>query len=48
MPLEVVAIDDSKLSLERSTNGEMIVCSPKADSPRESTAEETDGREDVD
>ena len=49
MPLEVVAIDDSTLSLERGTTGEMIVYSPKADSPRElSTVEETDGRDDVD
>ena len=26
----------------------MIACSPKAASPRESTVEETDGRDDVD
>ena len=26
----------------------MIACSPKATSPRESTVEETDGRDDVD
>ena len=41
----MVAIDDSTLSLERSTNGEMIACSPKAVSPR---VEETNGRDDVD
>jgi hypothetical protein len=48
IPLGVVAIDDSTLSLERSTNGEMIACSPKAVSPCESTVEETNGRDDVD
>ena len=48
IPLAVVAIDDSTLSLERSTNGEMIACSPKAVSSRESTVEETNGRDDVD
>ena len=48
MPLGVVALDDSTSSLERSTNGEMIVCSPKAVSPQESTVEEKDGRDDVD
>ena len=45
IPLAVVAIDDSTLSLERSTNGEMIACSPKAVSSREST---TNGRDDID
>ena len=44
----MVAIDDSTSSLERSTNGEMIACSPRAVSPRESTVEETNGRDDVD
>ena len=48
MPLGVIPIGDSTSSLERSTNGEMIVCSPKAVSPRESTVEETDGRDNVD
>ena len=48
IPLAVVAIDDSTLDLERSTNGEMIACSPKAVSSRESTVEETDGRDDID
>ena len=47
-PLRVVAIDDSTLSLERSTNGEMLACSPKAVSPRESTIEETNARDDID
>jgi hypothetical protein len=36
------------LSLERNTNRETISCSPKAVSPRESTVEETNGRDDVD
>ena len=44
----MVAIDDSTLNLERSTNGEMIACSPEAVSPRESTIEEANGRHDVD
>jgi hypothetical protein len=48
IPLVVVAIDDSTLSLERSTNGDRIACSPKAVLPRESTVEETNGRDDVD
>ena len=48
IPLEVVASDDSILSLERSTNGEMIACSPKTVSPRESNIEDTNGRDDVD
>ena len=48
IPLGVVAVDDSTLSLERSTNVEVIVCSPKAVSPRESTVEETNGRDNVD
>ena len=48
IPLEVVALDDSTLSLERSTNGEMIACLPETVSPRESTVEETNGRDDVD
>ena len=48
MPLGVVALDDSTSSLGRSTNGEMIVCSPKAVSPQKSTVEEKDGRDDVD
>ena len=48
IPLEVVAIDDSTLSLERSTNGEMKACSPKAVSPGESAVGETNGRDDVD
>ena len=47
-PLEVVAIDDSALSLDRGTNREMIACSPKAVSPQESTVEVTNRREDVD
>ena len=33
-------MDDSTLSLERNTNEEMIACSPKAVSPRESTVGE--------
>ena len=41
-------MDGSTLNLERSTNGEMIACSPDAVSPRGSTAEETNGRDDVD
>ena len=48
IPLAVIAIDDSTLGLERSTNGEMIAYSPKAVSSRESTVEETNGRDDVD
>ena len=44
----MVAIDGSALSLERSTNGEMIACSPKAVSPQASTAEVANGRDDVD
>ena len=48
IPLGVVAIDDSTLSLERSTKEEMVACSPKAVSPRESTDEETNRRDDVD
>jgi hypothetical protein len=49
MPLGVVAVDDSTLCLESSTNGQMIGCSPEAVSPRESTVEETsDRRDDVD
>ena len=47
MPLGVVAMDDSTLSLARSTNGEIIACSPKTVSPRESTVEETNGRDNV-
>ena len=48
IPLGVVAIDDSTISLERSTNEEMIARPPDAVSPRESTVEETNGRDDVD
>ena len=44
----MVAIYDSTLSLERSTNREMIACSREAVSPRESTVEESNGRDDVD
>ena len=44
----MVVIDDSTLSLERSTNGEKIACSPKAVSLRKYTVEETNGRDDVD
>ena len=33
MPLGVVAIDGSTLSLERSTNGEMIARSPHHENP---------------
>ena len=48
IPLEVAAIDDSTLSLERNRNGEMIAYSPKAVSPREPTVPETNGIDDVD
>ena len=48
IPLEVAAIDDSTLSLERSRNGEMIAYSPKAVSPREPTVPKTNGIDDVD
>ena len=44
----MVATDDSALSLNRSTNGQMMACSPKAVSPQESTVEVTNGRDDVD
>jgi hypothetical protein len=48
IPLGVLAIDDSILSLERSTKGEMIACLPKAVLPRESAVEGTNGRDDID
>ena len=47
IPFGVLAIDDSALSLHRRTNREMIACSPKAVSQRESTVEVTNGRDDV-
>ena len=48
IPFGVLAMDDSALSLQRRTNREMIACSPKAVSQRESTVEVTNGRDEVD
>ena len=48
IPIGVVTIDDdSTCSSKSSTNGEMIAFSPNAVSPRESTVEEANGRDDV-